>query len=117
IRTVCCGVGRYPGRHSKRSASRVGMGWWASSASSQGIEGGGAAVWVTHASRVSKAVASTVLVCQGKRPVKLGRVEPTRKWRLETADAVAGEGRQLNGAPPPTPSRGRDAVDAPCARA
>src|SRR5215510_7174519 len=27
----------------------------------------------------------------GKRPVKLGRVEPTRKWRLETADAVAGE--------------------------
>src|SRR5215471_9140159 len=26
----------------------------------------------------------------GKRPVKLGRVEPTRKWRLETADAVAG---------------------------
>ena len=27
---------------------------------------------------------------EGKRPVKLGRVEPTRKWRLETADAVAG---------------------------
>src|SRR5215470_3657190 len=27
---------------------------------------------------------------QGTRPVKLGRVEPTRKWRLETADAVAG---------------------------
>src|SRR5215471_10437007 len=26
----------------------------------------------------------------GKRPVKLGRVELTRKWRLETADAVAG---------------------------
>src|SRR5262245_42246501 len=26
----------------------------------------------------------------GKRLVKLGRVEPTRKWRLETAYAVAG---------------------------
>src|SRR5262249_45065870 len=27
---------------------------------------------------------------RGKRPVKLGRVEPTSKWRLETADTVAG---------------------------
>src|SRR5574341_2238950 len=32
---------------------------------------------------------------RGKRPVKVGRVEPTRKWRLETADAVAGEGPPL----------------------
>ena len=33
---------------------------------------------------------ATAATASEKRPVKLGRVEPTRKWRLETADAVAG---------------------------